>query len=68
MNRCPSCGSRGIGRVATDQYYCWDCCVEFTAGRSGVKIYQINEEGEMIAMHQHHGEGEAAPEMPPVQG
>lgn len=47
---CPSCGSRGIGKVGTDQYYCWDCCVEFSLTKKGIQIYEVDPEGELVAI------------------
>ncbi|MDP2859103.1 MAG: hypothetical protein Q8P50_14155 [Bacillota bacterium] len=43
--RCPSCGGRSVGRVSSGQYYCWDCCVEFSMGRKGFQIYRLEEDG-----------------------
>lgn len=47
---CPGCGSRGIGKVGTDQYYCWDCCVEFSMTKKGIQIYEVDLEGELVAI------------------
>ena len=35
---CPNCGGRSIGRVGTAQYYCWECCIEFSLGRGGLLV------------------------------
>jgi len=46
---CPSCGSRATGQVGPDQYYCWDCCVEWQAASDGQsQIFLIGEEGDLI--------------------
>lgn len=45
---CPQCGSRAIGRVAVDQYYCWECCIEFALSGEAVRCFQVNEEGELL--------------------
>ena len=42
---CPNCGGRSIGRVGTAQYYCWECCIEFSLGRGGLRVYHLNAEG-----------------------
>lgn len=47
--RCPNCGSGSIGRVGAGQYYCWDCCVEFSLTGGGVRIFHVDAEGELIA-------------------
>ena len=55
---CPSCGSKVVGKVGADQFYCWDCCIEFSYGRQGLKMYTIDDEGSLVAMaaaadHEH---------------
>ncbi len=50
QTNCPHCQSRSIGRVGADQYYCWDCCIEFAVTRQGVKLFTVNDEGELQAL------------------
>ncbi|BBB92889.1 MAG TPA: hypothetical protein PKA28_02350 [Methylomusa anaerophila] len=45
MITCPVCGQRGIGKVGAGQYYCWDCCVEFTLGENDIKIFNVEMDG-----------------------
>ena len=45
MTTCPLCGQRGIGRVGADQYYCWDCCMEFMVRNQELKMYQVEVDG-----------------------
>lgn len=40
-DRCPVCGSKEVGKVAKNTWYCRDCCVEFT-NRS---IYILTKQG-----------------------
>jgi len=46
---CPVCGGRATGKVGADQYYCWDCCVEYRINREGVQIYELGEDGSLAA-------------------
>ena len=48
MIRCPACGTRTVGRVGSGQYFCWDCCVEFSMGRNGFQIYRVEEDGTLV--------------------
>ncbi len=50
MRYCPMCGSRSIGRVGTDQYFCWDCYVECRVGRKNgeVKMFFVTEDGGLV--------------------
>lgn len=45
---CPICGSRSIGKVGTNQYFCWDCFVEFTETKTGVQAFLVDAEGTLI--------------------
>lgn len=44
---CPHCGSRSTGKVAADQYYCWDCCIEFAHTPNGWQMFRVDDEGEL---------------------
>ncbi|MBP2018307.1 hypothetical protein J2Z79_001708 [Symbiobacterium terraclitae] len=54
--RCPNCGGRSIGRVGSEQYYCWDCCVEFNTARGAVRIYHLDPGGDLVAAEDYQGE------------
>ncbi len=45
MLKCPVCGQRSIGKVGADQYYCWDCCVEFIKNGQTTDIYNVEQDG-----------------------
>jgi hypothetical protein len=45
MLTCPVCGERGIGKVGVEQYYCWECCVEFVMKGQDIKIYSVLDDG-----------------------
>jgi hypothetical protein len=47
---CAVCGSRQIGKIGADQYFCWDCYVEFNSGSNQVKVYDLEEDGTLV-MH-----------------
>lgn len=42
---CPVCKSGSVGRVGTEQYYCWECCVEFSVGKKGLEVFVLDSEG-----------------------
>lgn len=48
MFTCPICNGRAIGRVGNDQFYCWDCFVEYSVSGNQVKIYDIAEDGSLV--------------------
>ncbi|NPV70641.1 MAG: hypothetical protein HPY55_08370 [Firmicutes bacterium] len=47
---CPNCGARGVGKVGAGQFYCWECCVEFRPGRKGWQVYQVQDDGSLLAI------------------
>lgn len=48
MSYCPICHGKAIGKVGTNQYYCWDCFLEFTTNSNGVQVYQVDEDGSLL--------------------
>ncbi|MCL6450320.1 MAG: hypothetical protein K6T75_03390 [Acetobacteraceae bacterium] len=46
--RCPACGSRQVGQVGASQYYCWECCIEFTLGRREPRLFRVDPEGVLL--------------------
>ncbi|MFA6808968.1 MAG: hypothetical protein WCR27_08240 [Eubacteriales bacterium] len=55
---CPVCGGRSIGKVGVDQYYCWDCCIEFNSRTENVAVFELDEDGSLIAWEDFHVESE----------
>jgi len=42
---CPKCKSRAIGKIGYNQYYCWDCNIEFVPTENGVRMYRLEPNG-----------------------
>ena len=42
---CPKCKSRAIGKIGQNQYYCWDCSIEFVPTQGGVRMYRLEPDG-----------------------
>ncbi|NLO97338.1 MAG: hypothetical protein GX091_04635 [Peptococcaceae bacterium] len=53
---CPVCGSRQIGKVGVGQYYCWDCCVEFNNNTDNIVVYNLEEDGSLVAWEDYYVE------------
>ncbi|MDO9573999.1 MAG: hypothetical protein Q7I94_03305 [Candidatus Contubernalis sp.] len=48
---CPLCGSVDTGKVATDQYYCWHCLIEFNMNKKKeINIYYVEDDGTLVDM------------------
>jgi len=39
---CPVCGGKSVGQVGLNQYYCWDCYIEYDSKN---QIFSIAEDG-----------------------
>lgn len=50
--RCPVCGGLQVGKVGSDQYYCWNCFMEFNYSRGQVNLYEVAEDGSLISMEE----------------
>ncbi|NLZ38907.1 MAG: hypothetical protein GX893_04785 [Firmicutes bacterium] len=49
--KCPLCGGIDTGKVGTNQYYCWNCLLEFSMdGPDGFTAYYVDEEGTLISL------------------
>lgn len=49
---CPNCGSKDIGKIGTNQYYCWNCFVELSVSGDQVSsIFQVEEDGTLQSLN-----------------
>ncbi len=49
MERCPHCNCRDIGKIGNNQFYCWNCFMEFALVGDEVKLYHVDEDGSLVA-------------------
>lgn len=50
--RCPNCSGKDIGKIGTNQYYCWTCFVELSlTGDQVSSIYQVEEDGSLHSLN-----------------
>jgi len=45
---CPVCGKNAIGKVGNNQYYCWDCFLEFSIQKSKITVYEVSDDGTLL--------------------
>jgi len=48
---CPNCHGKEIGKIATSQYYCWNCFIEFQYCDGKYNVYQIEEDGTLSSLN-----------------
>lgn len=52
---CPKCSSKDIGKVANNQFYCWDCFIVFNVDRANsiTGVYEVDDEGTLVALEDY---------------
>ena len=50
MERCPHCNSRDVGKIGNNQFYCWNCYMEFVLVGDEVRIFHVDEDGSLVAV------------------
>ncbi len=48
--KCPVCGGLQVGKVGSDQFYCWNCFLEFNFQKGQINLYEVAEDGSLIAV------------------
>ncbi|WP_169710440.1 hypothetical protein [Natranaerobius trueperi] len=49
---CPLCNRIDVGRVGANQYFCWNCCVEFKETKEqNYQIYNIEDDGTLTSVY-----------------
>lgn len=57
MMRCPLCRSADTGKVGNNQYYCWQCLMEFKANpQYAACMFYVEADGSLIpvSLEQDH--------------
>ena len=52
--RCPACKGMQVGRVGSDQYYCWNCFIEFAVKKDRVNMYEVAEDGSLVTIEESY--------------
>ncbi|WP_350344501.1 hypothetical protein PRVXT_000918 [Proteinivorax tanatarense] len=47
---CPVCQGRDVGQIANEQFYCWNCFVVYQKTNDKLKVYEVDDEGSLIAL------------------
>ena len=50
MLSCPNCQSRDIGKIAANQYYCWNCFIELSVQGDRLSTHQVEEDGSLSSL------------------
>ncbi|GAF12326.1 hypothetical protein JCM19046_4122 [Bacillus sp. JCM 19046] len=50
MMRCPNCQRKDIGKIGTNQYYCWNCFIEMNLVKGTLMLHQVEEDGSLSSL------------------
>lgn len=51
MMHCPVCNSIDAGKIGTNQFYCWQCFIEFNVDEQNqVKLYYVEADGSLVPL------------------
>ena len=53
--RCPGCHGKNVGKVGSGQFYCWDCCIEYSVTGRGSRLYEVLPDGELVRLQNAGG-------------
>lgn len=48
--RCPNCNGKDLGKIGSDQYYCWTCFIELTVNGDKLSLSQVEEDGSLTSL------------------
>lgn len=46
--QCPLCRTSDTGRVGNNQYYCWQCLMEFKLNAQQPRMFYVEADGSLI--------------------
>lgn len=46
--KCPVCNGNAVGKVGVEQFYCWNCFIEFSTLKEEVQIFEVAEDGSLL--------------------
>jgi hypothetical protein len=51
LMRCPNCSSKDIGKIGSQQFYCWNCFVEMSVTGNELTIHQVESDGSLSSLN-----------------
>ncbi|HET7522294.1 MAG TPA: hypothetical protein VFJ73_03110 [Bacillales bacterium] len=48
--RCPNCECKDLGKIGSDQFYCWNCFIELSVTDGKVSLSQVEEDGSLTSL------------------
>ncbi|WP_010531082.1 hypothetical protein [Lentibacillus jeotgali] len=47
---CPNCRGKDIGKIGSQQFYCWNCFIELTVINEKLAIHQVEADGSLSSL------------------
>ncbi|WP_090081371.1 hypothetical protein [Lentibacillus persicus] len=47
---CPNCREKDIGKIGSQQFYCWNCFVELSVFNDKFTIHQVEPDGSLSSL------------------
>ncbi|MGY0694292.1 hypothetical protein ACW2QC_16180 [Virgibacillus sp. FSP13] len=52
MLQCPNCRGKDIGKIGSQQFYCWNCFIELSiADNNELAVHQIESDGSLSSLN-----------------
>lgn len=55
---CPNCNGKDIGKIGSQQYYCWTCFIELSVFGNELTIHQVEADGSLSSLDDLFSEDE----------
>ncbi|HLR41385.1 MAG TPA: hypothetical protein VK091_06875 [Virgibacillus sp.] len=49
--QCPNCNSKDIGKIGSQQFYCWSCFIEMTLTGNQLMVHQVEADGSLSSLN-----------------
>lgn len=51
MLLCPNCKGKNIGKIGSQQYYCWNCFIELSiSDQNELAVHQVEVDGSLSSL------------------
>lgn len=48
---CPNCKQKNIGKIGSQQFYCWNCFIELSVSEDMLDIKQVEADGSLSSLN-----------------
>ncbi|WP_284139886.1 MULTISPECIES: hypothetical protein [unclassified Virgibacillus] len=48
--QCPNCQSKDLGKIGSQQFYCWSCYIEIAIVGTALTVHQVEVDGSLSSL------------------